>query len=209
MSMRHFSLIPAAGNSSRMGAPKLLLPLSGRPLILHTIDAWLRSRVDRIIVVIRPDDSALVTAVQPGMQPKVEIVVPKVPPPDMKASLQAALRHIEHKFSPTSNDAFLVAPADMPKLSTAIIDRLIEQHASASPSAILAPTLSGNRGHPVLFPWTLAAEVHALGPDEGLNAIVDRQQPILIPCEDLAPLSEHPFADIDTPEDFRQLSTDG
>src|SRR5438067_7475125 len=126
MTARYFALVPAAGVSARMGEPKLLLALAGRPLILHTIDAWQRSRVNRIVVVVRPDDAALADVVRTVSQPAVvDIVIPDVPPPDMKASLQAALKHIERQYAPTAADAFLVAPADMPRLSTLIINRLI------------------------------------------------------------------------------------
>src|SRR5688572_28966504 len=180
---RHFALIPAAGHSTRMGAPKLLLPLSGQPLILHTISAWQRSKVDRIIIVIRPGDEALVAAVS---STNLDIVIPATPPPDMKASLQAALLHIEQRYQPTDSDAFLVAPADMPSLSTPIINRLIDQHASSPSHQILAPSLHGVRGHPVLIPWSLAAQVHSLPPTAGLDSLVHRQPPRLVACEDLA-----------------------
>jgi molybdenum cofactor cytidylyltransferase len=205
MTACHFALIPAAGHSTRMREPKLLLPLAGQPLILHTIAAWQRSRVDCVVVVIRPGDEALTQLVRTA---GVEIVIPDSPPPDMKASLRAALRHIEQEFAPTTNDAFLVAPADMPQLSAGIINRLIAEHRADSGQKILAPTLSGRQGHPVLFPWPLAKEVDALGPDEGLNAIVHRHPPVLVACEDLVAANEYPFADIDTPEDFQQMTND-
>src|SRR5262245_57983097 len=156
MTPRHFALIPAAGYSCRMGEPKLLLPLAGRPLIVHTIDAWQRSRVDRIIVVVRPGDTPLLDVVGGASRSGgayIDLVIPAEPPPDMKASLQAALQHIERGFAPTAIDAFLVAPADMPHLSTSIIDRLMLRHMANSSPKILAPTIAGRRGHPVLFPW--------------------------------------------------------
>src|SRR4051794_285429 len=125
MTARYFGLVPAAGHSARMGEPKLLMPVASKPLIAHTLAAWQQSRVDRIIAVVRPGDDALAAAVMnrskaQGPKSKVELVVPDVPPPDMKASLQAALRHIERQHTPNTSDAFLVAPADMPRLSTAI-----------------------------------------------------------------------------------------
>ena len=75
----------------------------------------------------------------------------------MKASLQAALRHIDANFAPAASDAFLVAPADMPRLSAAIINRLLDEHYANPESAILVPTLRGRRGHPVLFPWSFGS----------------------------------------------------
>jgi molybdenum cofactor cytidylyltransferase len=203
MTRRYFALIPAAGHSTRMRGAKLLMPLNGRPLILHTIAAWQHSRVDQIVIVVRPDDRALADTVQSS---NIQVVVPESPPPDMKASLQAALKHVARQHAPTADDAFLVAPADMPRLSPAIIDRLIAQHGTNSGRKILAPTLAGRRGHPVLFPWTFSSQVHALAADEGLDAIVHRYPPMLVACEDLVQESEYPFADIDTPEDYERIT---
>jgi molybdenum cofactor cytidylyltransferase len=203
MTARHFAVVPAAGHGVRLGGAKLLLPLAGRPLILHALAAWQKSKVERTVVVVRPDDPSLAHVVQ---EAGAEVVVPALPPPDMKASLQAALRHIAVKYCPTAAAAFLVAPADMPQLSASIIDRLIERYSRNSVGRILAPTLNGRQGHPVLFPWRLAAEVHALGANEGLNAIVQRNQPVLVPCEDLVAKDESPFADVDTPEEYQRFS---
>jgi molybdenum cofactor cytidylyltransferase len=195
-----------------MGEPKLLLPVAGQPLIARTLAAWERSRVDRIVVVVRPGDQALADAVRDvskskveGRASKVEVVIPEVSPADMKASVQAALKHIEREHAPSEADAFVVAPADMPTLSTAIIDRLIERHRAVPAPSIIVPTILEERGHPVLFSWTLAGEVFDLGANEGLNAIVDRYQPTVIACEDLVADGEYPFADVDTREEYEGL----
>lgn len=203
--MRSFGIIPAAGHSARMGQPKLLLPLAGRLLIQHTMAAWLSSRVDGVLIVVRADDVTLAAVAQEAADPRISIVRPQAPPPDMKASIQAALRAIEQDHQPRGGDAFLVAPADMPTLSPNIIDLLVEKHETQR-DCILAPTLARRRGHPVLFPWRLAAEVHALAGDEGLNAIVHRYPPVEVPCDHLQMAAADPFADIDTPEQFRRLA---
>jgi molybdenum cofactor cytidylyltransferase len=202
MTSRHFALIPAAGHSTRMKEPKLLLSVAGQPLIMHSIAAWKRSKVDEILIVIRPGDESLAEVVRTA---STEVVIPDKPPPDMKASLQAAIRYIDRDFAPDPDDAFLVAPADMPRLSAPIIDRLIARHIAESTKRILVPTLAERRGHPVLFPWFLASEIHGLGAEEGLDAIVRRHGPQLVPCEDLVAPGEYPFADIDTPEDFNAI----
>jgi molybdenum cofactor cytidylyltransferase len=123
----------------------------------------------------------------------------------MKASIQAALRHIDEQFSPVDTDAFLVAPADMPRLLPAIIGALIQRHQEES-QRILVPTMAGQRGHPVLFPWPLAAEVHALAENDGLDAIVRSHDPLRVACDEFVAAEEHPFADIDTPQDYRRLN---
>lgn len=53
------AVIVAAGSSTRMGCPKLLLPLGGKPVLWHTLQAFDRSRVSSIVVVIREEDRAL------------------------------------------------------------------------------------------------------------------------------------------------------
>ena len=199
---RTFAVVPAAGHSARMGEPKLLLPLAGEPLVWHTIRAWQRSQVDQIVVVVRPGDERLAEVVS---RAGALLVIPAVPPPDMKASIQAALQQIDEQFSPVGADAFLVAPADMPRLSPAIIGALIHRHQKEN-QRILVPTITGQRGHPVLFPWPLAAEVHALAENEGLDAIVRRHEPLQVACDEFVAAEEHPFADIDTPQDYRRLS---
>src|ERR1043166_6872865 len=52
--MRINAVIVAAGEGKRMGAgaPKPLLPLCGRPVLLHTLAASAGSRVGRAIVVV-------------------------------------------------------------------------------------------------------------------------------------------------------------
>jgi len=208
-----FAVVPAAGNSLRMGQPKLLLPVGGQPLIWHTLTAWVRSNVSRIVVVVRPDDEALANCLREfevqgstfKAAGRLDVVIPPSPPPDMKASLQSALTHIQQQYSPIGEDAFLVAPADMPSLSTLIINRLLRWH-SGDNAVILAPTIAGRRGHPVLLPWPMASEVFALQSDEGLNAIIDRQQITFLPCDDLTNAAESPFADIDTPDEYQQLA---
>jgi molybdenum cofactor cytidylyltransferase len=200
--MTSFAIIPAAGYSTRMGQPKLLVPIAGRPLILHTIDAWKQSRIDRIVVVTRPDDQPLAAIVRVS---GVDLVIPPLAPPDMKASIGYGLDHITLHYSPTECDNWLVAPADMPALSSRIINRLMDDSAS-QPGQILIPTIGSRRGHPVLVPWQLTREVVRLGEHEGLSALIDRQGALLVACDDLEVHgADQPFDDVDTPDDLTRF----
>jgi molybdenum cofactor cytidylyltransferase len=181
-----------------MGRPKLLLPHAGATVLEHLLAVWQSSRVDRIVVVAHTDDGEVHACCR---RMGVELVVPATPPPEMKVSVAAALAYIAEEFSPTSCDAWLLAPADMPRLSREVIDRLLAEHAArADQPCILAPSHGGKRGHPVLFPWPLAAEVDDLADEEGVNAIVQRHKVRELACDDAGVL-----ADLDTPEDYRRL----
>ena len=198
---RFFAIIPAAGNSIRMGVPKLLLPVSGGTMIERTLAAWKGSKVDRIVVVVRPDDHKLEILCRSH---NADVVVPPVAPPEMKDSVQHSLRYIEANFAPTADDAWLLAPADMPNLSSRVIQAIMAAHIPNRPT-VLVPTLGGQRGHPVLFPWTLATEVFSLSASEGLNVLRQRHEHKEIPCDAIEPIGAAAFSDVDTPQDYQRL----
>ncbi len=196
--MQSFAVIPAAGHSRRMGQHKLLMPWGDGTIIQHVLNAWQASSVNQIVVVVREDDSRLVEVCRAA---GIEPVVANEPPPEMKDSIALALWHIERTFSPSAADVWLLAPADMPGISSRVIDRLLAAHDAASPQ-ILVPTFNQRRGHPVLFPWPIAAEVHSLADDQGVNVLVVRHNYFPVPCDKRAVIE-----DLDTPEDYRRLQS--
>lgn len=56
---RHFALVPCAGTGVRAGAsgPKQYVPIAGRPMVGHTLDALTRvERLHATLVVLAPED---------------------------------------------------------------------------------------------------------------------------------------------------------
>jgi molybdenum cofactor cytidylyltransferase len=194
-SARFFAVVPAAGRSVRMGEPKLLLPWGESTIIESVLATWRASRVTRIVVVVHPADTRLAELCRTA---GATVVQPEIPPPDMKASVGHALEWLAAHESPTEHDAWLLAPADMPLVTTAVIDAVIAAHNSAAPS-IVAPAANDRRGHPVLFPWTLASEVARLAEHEGLNALVKRHSVHELPW----PNAKEIMTDIDTPAEYQ------
>lgn len=193
-----FAVIPAAGHSRRMGRPKLLLEFGGKTVIRRLLDVLDRPEIADRIVVIRPDDEPLrVEAAAAGAR----IVLPGVPPPEMRESVEAALAEIRLVHDPRPEDGWLLIPADYPLISSRLLDELIAAWHCLRPG-ILVPVVEGRRGHPVFFSWKLAAEVAAIPPDCGLNWMVRERQDQLV---------EYPVADrgalldVDTPADYRAL----
>jgi molybdenum cofactor cytidylyltransferase len=199
---RFFAIIPAAGESRRMGQPKLLLPVRGKPLVAHTIEAWLAAGL-KPFVIVRQGDAELADVCRAC---GAAVIQPQVDPPEMKASVLMALEHVANHVDPQAHDAWLLAPADMPELSVEIIRALLSQHEAqvqnSNSGTILVPTLAGKRGHPVLFPWLLANEVATLAADEGINALLERYPFEEISCNHLP--HDNPFADVDTPTDYER-----
>jgi molybdenum cofactor cytidylyltransferase len=180
-----------------MGAHKLLLPLAGRPLVVHVLAAWTASRVTRTIVVVRPDDAELAACCG---EFAVDLVIPPAAPPDMKASVRVALEHIAAQWAPADDDAWLLAPADLPGLSPAIIDRVLDEYSATRPQAVV-PAFAGKRGHPIALPWSCARDVGELAPQEGVNALVAR-----MPLREIAFTTPAVLDDVDSPADFARLA---
>jgi len=182
------------------GVAKLLLPVHGVPLIAHALAAWQASGLVPLVVV-RPGDQQLAEACRSY---GAEVLMAETPPAEMKVSVQLALSFLQ-RYTPAADFAWLLAPADMPRLSPAIIGRLLDEHeaASAEERTILVPTIFGKQGHPVLFPWSLAEQVFQLAENEGVKALLNRNPVREIACDDLA--AREPFADVDTPVDYQKL----
>jgi molybdenum cofactor cytidylyltransferase len=173
---------------------KLLLPWGDSTIIEQVLKAWIDSRVERVVLVTRSDDQPLHDRLPRAA--KLELVIPEKNPDDMKQSVLFGLQHLQ-ACSPSDHDRWLIAPADMPDLRAELINHVID--ANGSLSTIVVPTFDGRRGHPISLPWAAAREVAQLGPDEGINRLLDRWS-----VERVAADPEHYPADIDTQEDYRR-----
>ncbi len=192
------AIVPAAGRSQRMGQPKLLLPLAGRRVIEHVLDALTRSAVDGSVVAVAPDAGELLAIVRPFA---VEVAQLTEPTADMRETVARAIEHAEARWGRSQLDALLLTPADQPTIRPNVIDNLIARF-RGSQRSICIPTYDGRRGHPVLFAWRLAAEIHKLPAGVGLNALVAQHAAEVEECpqDDSSVLD-----DMDTPADYDRL----
>jgi molybdenum cofactor cytidylyltransferase len=184
---------------------KLLLPWPHRNAKSSVIDcvlsSWMASRVDAICVVIRADDVALRDALGRKCQgQRVDVAIADPAPPQMKDSILCGLELLRQKYQPRTNDLWLVAPADMPNLKSALIDQVL---LAATEQNCLVPRFGDHDrdmrpGHPVAFPWAFASQVAALDADQGLKRLVETN-----PVQWLdRPAHERP-TDIDTPAQYQ------
>ena len=195
--MNFVAIIPAAGLSRRMGEPKLLKLFDGEPLIDHVLKAWLASRVNRVVIVAREDDLELQ---QHLSQFDVDVAIATPPTPQMKDTVLAGIQYTAEHYPMGVNDAFLLAPADMPFLSPWLIDQVIAEH-NPDAAAIIAPCFEGAKGHPTLFPWPFVTGVYQLRDDQGLNTLWDLYfgRTFEVP-------SNAPLIDLDTPDQWAARS---
>lgn len=184
-----------------MGRPKLLLPLGTSTVIARMLRVLARPEIEATFVVIRPDDEPLRAAVAAcGAIP----LQPAEPPPEMRDSVEHALRHIERQLTPAQTSGWILAPADHPLLDPAVIDRLLAAWQNST-GKILVPVHRGLHGHPTIFPFGLVPEVYALPRDQGLNSLLARHAALI---EQVEVDSPGVIADLDTPEDYARVQAE-
>lgn len=198
MGDRIFVVIPAAGHSRRMGRPKLLLPLGDKTVLERLLGALDLPGIAARLVVVRKDDDSLASLASAA---GAKLVRPNVDPPEMRSSVEHALRALQRDFAPASDDGWMLVPADHPVLDRGVVERLLTAWRDSG-AEILVPTCGGRRGHPTLFRWRLAKDVFALPADAGLNRLLrDRAADVReVPIDDPALL-----IDLDTPEEYDAL----
>ncbi len=179
-----------------MGRPKLILPIGGVSVIARVTAALREGGADPVIVVVAPPTVPGAAALAgEAARAGAYVVVADPPPPDMRASVEHGLHRLAQTFPP---ETLLLVPGDSPGISAALVERIIAR-ARAEPRAIVIPESQGRRGHPIALPWSLAAEIHGLPGDVGINALVARHAARVVTLEIADPAA---IADLDTPDDY-------
>ena len=193
------AIVPAAGESRRMGRPKLLLPIGGQTVIRRVVTALMEGGVEHVVVVTPPRGAA--GSADLGFESFgewIQIHVPQFQPADMRASFELGLTDLESIGVRLST--ILLTPADCPGLTAGLVSVVIAR-ALIDPTLLVIPTFQGRRGHPIALPWELATAVRQLPAGVGVNALVARasERIIELPVEDRGAID-----DMDTPEDYQQ-----
>jgi molybdenum cofactor cytidylyltransferase len=188
------AVVLSAGESSRMGRPKALLPIDGQTFIERIVAALKQTRVGKIIVILGHNASEL--------QPKishlpVEILINTDYKLGQLSSLQLAVRHLQLDYD---CDGMLVHLVDHPYLTPALVQEMIRRFYETK-KRIIVPKFHGKRGHPVIFSRELFAELLSAPVDQGAKAVVNAHRADTLEIE----TEEAGIAlDIDTPELYQQ-----
>jgi molybdenum cofactor cytidylyltransferase len=196
--LKSAGLVLAAGSSRRMGSPKQLLPLNGRPLLEGVVAAANASALDEVVVVLGANADEILPAVDLG---RARVVVN----PDHAAGLGSSLRAGLAALGPDVARAMVIL-GDQPAVSAELFDRLLElQQSSGLPSAALR---FGTLLHPpVVLERSLFGDLGSLEGDVGCRAVVRGRPELVAPLPAEAD-GDHPI-DLDTPEDYRRATIRG
>jgi molybdenum cofactor cytidylyltransferase len=191
------AVVLSAGESSRMGSPKALLPISGVPFIEEIVRALKGTKIDRIIVVLghHAEEIQKMIAHLP-----VTFVVNRDYAKGQLSSLIVAIRSLAAEKTTEKVDGVLVHLVDHPFISPALVDHMIDRFYETK-KLIVIPRYGGRRGHPVIFSSRLFPELLATSLDQGAKSVVHAHRDETLEIEtDFAGVT----IDIDTPEEYRQ-----
>lgn len=182
------AVVLGAGASRRMGSNKLLYRLAGKPIVRHTVEAALSSRVAQVIVVTRNNRDD-VSASLLGLN------ISLVDNPTISAGLSQSLKCGIRKVPPHSVGAVILL-GDMPYVRAEHINALI---AAWAPGRICVPVFRGRRGNPVLWDRSFFPAILGLAGDAGAKSLMSIHATATyeVPSPDQAIL-----IDIDTPGDL-------
>ncbi len=187
---RFGAVVLAAGASTRMGAPKQLLELDGRPLVVRAAEAALASPAWPVVVVL----GAHAESIRPALA-RLPVLIADNPAwaEGMAASIRAGIATLR-QFS-RGLDAAVIALCDQPAFSAATIATLVAAQ-RATGRSIVAARYGGRHGAPALFLREHFPALGALTGEEGARALLN-DDPARVAAVDLPELA----LDLDTPAD--------
>jgi molybdenum cofactor cytidylyltransferase len=191
------AVVPAAGRSSRMGRPKLLMDFEGESLIHRVVTALEEGGADRIIVVPPADSPETAAIAAEAAAAGAEVLIPETQPAEMRESVELGLAVLDADPRPTS---LLLTPGDVPGITPGLVDRLL-QVARDHPDRVVIPTHDGRHGHPIVLPWGIAVRIRDLPDDAGVDRLVDLHRREILEVPGSAPGE---IDDVDTPEDLER-----
>jgi len=157
-----WAVILAAGESKRMGLPKMLLTFSGMTMIEKVITNVSESKIDKIIVVLGAYRDALVELIS---KLPVKYCYNDNYKKGMLSSVQCGFRNLSSVCR-----AVLVFQGDQPLITSNAINEVIEAYLSSG-KGIVIPVYKGRRGHPLLIDIKYRDEIEKLNPDKGLRSL--------------------------------------
>ncbi|HEU5161627.1 MAG TPA: nucleotidyltransferase family protein [Thermoanaerobaculia bacterium] len=186
-SPRVAAVVLAAGGSTRIGRPKVLLQIGGEPLIRRVVQTAAASGLAPIIVVAG-SDLAGVTAALLGLDAK--IVENAAWRDGLSSSIRAGIEAL-----PGSVHAAVVLLADQPFVTSEHLRDLVQAYAAGSDP--VATRYGQGRGVPALFGSKWFGELRSIEGDRGAKEILDRSGAAMVG-------DGAPPIDIDTDEDYER-----
>jgi molybdenum cofactor cytidylyltransferase len=190
-----FALILAAGQSKRMGQPKVLLPWGKSTVLQTVVSAFRAADVDEIIVVtgaLHEEISALIGGAAQA------VFNSEYASGEMLSSIQRGLRYMLSEKAKA--EGVLIGLGDQPQVQTQSVEAVSAAFRQGG-AGLVVPSYQKRRGHPWLAARPLWEPLLALGPSQTprdfLNAHADQIHYVDVDTPSI-------LADLDTPEEYQK-----
>jgi molybdenum cofactor cytidylyltransferase len=185
-------IVLAAGTSSRLGRPKQLLELGGRPLLQYVIDALSRAGMDEIVIVLGHEADRVAAALELPATARTAFN------PDYAEGQSTSLRAGLAAAAPGS-DACVVVLGDQPSLAPDSIRQVVQAFVDGD-SSIVRAMWEGTPGHPVVFARSVWPELSGLTGDSGARDLLIRRSDVRE-----VEMGSSPVVDVDTWSQYEEL----
>jgi molybdenum cofactor cytidylyltransferase len=154
------AIILAAGESKRMGFPKMLLDFNGKSMLEKVIENVQMSEVDHILVVLGAERNKLTELVS-------KMNVKCCYNDDYKSGM---LSSVKWGVSNIPKDCEALLQGDQPLISGEIINMIIDAFRSSG-KKIVIPVYQKKRGHPLLIGRKHLDKIEFLDDNAGLRSL--------------------------------------
>jgi molybdenum cofactor cytidylyltransferase len=186
------AVVLAAGQSLRMGTPKMVLPWQGHSIIWQVVNTLSQAGVKDIVVVTggarEQVESALSgTAARFSHNPDYDHT-------EMLHSLQIGIQAL-----PETCQALLVVLGDQPMIEENVIRAVVSQYLATQASLVI-PSYQMHRGHPWLVGEPYWRELLEMSPRQTMRDFIQAHADQITYVEVNTPSI---LKDMDTPEDYQ------
>ncbi len=192
------AILLAAGQSKRMGQPKMLLPWDESTIIEQAITTFLKAGIEDLIVVTGGAREQVESVIRP--YPVRKVYNQDYATGEMLSSIQCGLRILRN-----DSQATLIGLGDQPQIQEGIVRLICETYRDHA-SPLIVPSFQMRRGHPWLVARPLWNEILALRPSESPRDFLNRHAGEI---RYVSADSPSVLADLDTPEDYQRSGHQG
>ncbi|HEY6832313.1 MAG TPA: molybdopterin-binding/glycosyltransferase family 2 protein [Pseudolabrys sp.] len=192
------AVVLGAGRSTRMGAiNKLIAEIGGKPLVRIAAEQALASRAAPVIVVTGHQREQVEAAL-------AGLPVRFVHNPDyaegLGTSLKAGIAAV-----PEDADGAIVCLGDMPQVDSTLIDRLIGAFDPERGALVVAPSIEGRRGNPVVWARRFFPDLMTVTGDTGARHLIASYPEAVA---EVPVAGDAALTDVDTPESFSAVKAE-
>jgi molybdenum cofactor cytidylyltransferase len=185
------AVILAAGQSKRMGQPKMMLPWHGTTVLGRVIEIFQAAGIEEVVVVTGGNrEGAEQIAQSAGAR---TVFNEDYAGQEMLSSLQVGLRAME-----SSAEAALIALGDQPQIREDTVRAIIEKYQQTH-ARLVIPSYQMRRGHPWLVTKELWHVIFGMGSPETPRDFLRQYAKAIDYVELDTPTI---LEDLDTPEDY-------